>query len=153
MPLNRIKSTGKFYCSPECRQQGYPEQILIMRAALRHKRLSEEGTLPERIMAQLLDDLGIEYEREKPIGRFYVDFFLAKGNICIEADGDYWHGNKESDRYTGAPIQITAIERDNRKAGRIHNEGYRLLRFWESDIKNNLELVSQAIQEAINDDH
>lgn len=48
-----------------------------------------------------LSSLGIEFEKQKHIGPYFVDIFIPTYNVAIECDGDYWHGfedRKERDK-------------------------------------------------------
>ena len=52
----------------------------------------------EQIVADMLDDLKVEYEREKPLkylqGWRYYDFNLIEHGVLIEVDGNYWHDSR-----------------------------------------------------------
>lgn len=49
-------------------------------------------TEPETWVARVLDQMGVEYEQNKQIGRYNVDFLLETGK-AIECFGDFWHCN------------------------------------------------------------
>ena len=57
----------------------------------------------EQQVADILDDLGIEYEREKALpfqSRWrYFDFHLVEYGVLIEVDGAYWHDTKGNPSY------------------------------------------------------
>lgn len=70
--------------------------------------------------------------------------FLSK-KIAIFVDGDFWHGynwkrlNKvPPKRYWQKKIEKT-IERDKRYTKQLKKDGWRVLRFWEHEIKKNPE--------------
>ncbi len=97
-----------------------------------------KDTLIELRLQNKLTELNILFEKHKTvIGQ--PDIFIQP-NICIFADGCYWHGceqcydkNKMSSwikQRKAADILITQ---------KLQNEGYVVLRFWEHDIKNNLD--------------
>jgi hypothetical protein len=50
------------------------------------------GSSLEDVFATILDQCGIAYQRQKPIGRSRVDFYLPATNTVIEIQGCYWHG-------------------------------------------------------------
>jgi very-short-patch-repair endonuclease len=64
--------------------------------------------------------------------------FKIKGkNIMIEVDGDFWHCNPNS-KFN---VPVYAAQKSNLIQDKIKNDwcvenGFKLLRFWESDIKN-----------------
>ena len=104
----------------------------------------------------VLDKLGINYEQQfaaKSIGRFY-DFHLLDENgkslkILIECDGDYWHKNPLFYKKS-----INVIQRKNKRVDELKNvwavnNGYKLIRFWENDIKNDLGTIIKYLVESV----
>ena len=48
----------------------------------------KDFTNQENILADILSELGIRYERQYQVGKYILDFFLPEPEqICIEADG------------------------------------------------------------------
>lgn len=84
---------------------------------------AKENTSIEKAVAEVLQQLRIEYVAQKPLGPFVVDFFIPKAKLVIECDGDYWHNLPEMK------------ERDKRKDGWLRKQGVRIVRIWEHDIK------------------
>ena len=82
-------------------------------------------------LQQLLRDAGIEFETNYPIlGR--PDIFI-KPNICIFADGCYWHKCPEC----GFEESIKKeIEKDKRITQELQKQDYLVIRLWEHEIKN-----------------
>ncbi len=65
--------------------------------------LSKQGfpwppTNIEYALQMLLENAGFEYEAQKQIGRYVVDFFVADGNLVFEADSNFWHKDKEREQ-------------------------------------------------------
>tara|TARA_Y100000034_G_C6771249_1_gene344084 strand:- start:19 stop:774 length:756 start_codon:yes stop_codon:yes gene_type:complete len=149
MPKHRVEKTEKFYCNHDCRKQDYGDLMNRMRKKLRQMRVSGKKTFPEQFIENLLNLLGIEYISEYEIGNFIIDFYIPSKNLCIEADGDYWHGNKDTDKYIGNDMQKTSIDRDKRKEEFLNENGYTLMRFWETDVKNNRGYVYENIKRAV----
>ena len=58
------------------------------------------GSFLEKKVAWWLNNQDIKYEPQKYFNngkrRFFVDFYLPEYNIIIEADGSYWHNDKET---------------------------------------------------------
>lgn len=100
------------------------------------KNMQGAGTEPEKIMRSILKELKIKYSRQKIIGTFIVDFYVPDSNLVIECDGDYWHKTEKG------------IERDKRKNEFLLSHDYKLLRFWESELKNNRILVTEKIKQS-----
>ena len=98
-------------------------------------------TKPEKLFASLLDKLELNYETQYAVNKYKCDFFIPKYNLIVEIDGDYWHANpakyKENDLIGGKKMLAKDIwKKDNNKTLDILNEGYKVLRYWASSIKN-----------------
>lgn len=82
---------------------------------------------------------------EFPIGPYVVDFCFPKERIIIEVDGDYWHANPGIYDYNKINQQQKKIvAKDKRESTFCKNHGWKLLRFWETDIKKD---ISSCIEE------
>lgn len=102
---------------------------------------NSKDTKPERLFALILDTLDIKYEKQKPIKKYKCDFYIPKYNLIVEIDGDYWHANPKKYKANDiiGPSKKTAKkiwESDKTKTHDILNEGYKVLRYWASDLKN-----------------
>lgn len=90
------------------------------------KQSKGKDTRIERILEGWLKENGIEYEKQKPLfGRTIVDFFVEP-NICIYADGDYWHKIPKT------------VKRDKRITELLKDKGYTVYRLWEHEIKEGI---------------
>lgn len=101
-----------------------PDVIAKQQAAAKRMAHIKGGTSIERAVRAKLESSGIPFEEQKGIWRYRVDFFLPESNEVIECDGDFWHSRPE------------AKARDARKDIYLASLGYRVWRFWESDIKS-----------------
>lgn len=63
------------------------------------RELAKKGRLTslEKIIDDYLVVNSIEHINEYPVGDKVVDFYLPKLGTFIEADGDYWHQDKDKD--------------------------------------------------------
>jgi len=77
---------------------------------------------------------GFKFRRQQPIGKYIVDFINFKRKVVIEVDGGQHIIYKEKDKI-----------RDNW----LKKEGYRLLRFWDNEVLNNIEGVLEVIREEL----
>jgi len=106
-----------------------------------------QDTIPELLLDDNLIKIGyimnitlIKQKRIKGIG--LIDRYLPKENILIFVDGDYWHGNPKF--YKANNIMYRGLKaKDIQKKDRIITKrckqlGYKVLRLWEDDIKNNI---------------
>jgi very-short-patch-repair endonuclease len=104
--------------------------------ALRKRLTPQEVKLWVRLRE--LKTLGFHFRRQAPVGRYIVDFVSFRSQLIIEADGGQ-HGMPEgarSDQARDAFLQL---------------QGFRVLRFWNSDIDANLTGVMESILRALRD--
>jgi very-short-patch-repair endonuclease len=98
--------------------------------ALRH-----DATDVERIMWRLLRDrrlAGVKFRRQVPIGPFVADFAAIKERLVVELDGGQ-HADNPAD-----------IRRD----AFLADSGWRVLRFWNTDVMHNRAGVLESIAQA-----
>ncbi len=89
----------------------------------------------ERKLWQALRDKqlnGHRFRRQHPIGRYIADFACIEQKLVIELDGGQ---HQEQMAY------------DEQRAAFIEAQGWRILRFWNNDVLNNLEGVMERIAE------
>jgi very-short-patch-repair endonuclease len=99
---------------------------------LRARRLRADLTNAERKLWYELRDrclAGWKFRRQVPIGRWVVDFLCKDKGVIVEVDGG----------------QHSASKRDMRRDADLERQGYRVLRFWNSDVLQNLEGVLTVI--------
>jgi very-short-patch-repair endonuclease len=77
---------------------------------------------------------GVRFNSQYPIGPFICDFVARSKGLVIELDG-------------GQHAQ--AVSYDSRRTRYIRERGYRVLRFWNSDVLNNLDGVVFEIERAL----
>lgn len=121
--LDIKKGQGNKFCSQECRNEYWYEKgnnphigmersekskekmsktrkELIKNNPKHHpNKLAAESNTTEREndVAEFLDKLDIEYEREKYIDGYWVDFYCPNEKLIVEADGAYWHQDQQED--------------------------------------------------------
>ena len=101
------------------------------------RKLRNNSTLSEVLLWQYLKKkqiLGYDFDRQKPIDNYIVDFFCNELMLAIEIDG-VSHENKN--------------EEDDIRQSRLESLGVRFLRFYDSDVKGNMQGVVTAIEEWI----
>ncbi|MCK1757786.1 endonuclease domain-containing protein [Bradyrhizobium sp. 137] len=105
----------------------------IRRAAA--KKLRADTTPHERMLWRVLKDLpmdGSHFRRQAPIGPYVVDFFCPAKRLIIELDGG--HHNEDD-----------TAKRDIDRQLWFEREGYRAIRFWNSEIASDLMAVLERI--------
>lgn len=105
----------------------------------------KKDTSIEKIMEILLINNSIEYEKQYRIGRFVTDFFIKESNIVIECQGDYWHANPKIFLAELNETQKANVIRDTNKKKYMYENNIECLFFWEYDIKNNIDWVTNEI--------
>lgn len=104
-------------------------------ATLKHaKELRKAQTEPEQILWSILRNnsfCNLKFRKQAPIGKYLVDFLCIEKKLIIELDGS---GHLQEDQ----------IKHDNERQNFIEKEGYRIVRFYNSDL-NNLESVLEKI--------
>ena len=112
-------------------------------------RKNREMSSLERIFADLLDDLKIEYEREKPLkylqGWRYYDFHLVGHGILVEVDGAYWHGDDRKPSY----VTMMAKKNDYTKDFLAKMRGYELIRVKEKKLIEEYDTIKENISQRV----
>lgn len=120
------------------------ETIEKIRVARLNQVFPKKDTLPEQILFKWLEQKNIKFIKHFPIGNICQTDVFIKPNICIFADGDYWHANPAWMQKTGRTIfsdaQTKNIKRDKKQTNLLLTSGYQVIRLWESTIKNSLIL-------------
>jgi very-short-patch-repair endonuclease len=79
---------------------------------------------------------GVKFRRQQPIGNYIVDFVSFDKKLIIEIDGGQHNDPAE-------------IEKDQQRTIWLENEGYRVIRFWNNDVLENLDGVLLKIKEIL----
>ena len=80
--------------------------------------------------------LGIHFRRQHVIGSYIADFVSLKNHLVIEVDGEY-HQSPEQ--------QLLDAERTRY----LERKGYRVIRFTNNQVLNNLEFVISKLIKAL----
>lgn len=104
------------------------------------KILRNNMTEPEIILWHYIRNRqvnGIKFRRQQQIGKYICDFVSLEKKIVIELDGG---------QHNTLDIQCKDKERDEY----LKNCGYSVIRFWNDEIINNLEMVLNKIYDTVN---
>src|SRR4030042_3932310 len=96
---------------------------------LRKNFTETERFLWKHIRQKQLD--GYKFKRQQPIGQYIVDFVNFERNIIIELDG----------------CQHTEIEKDKERDKFLRDQGFKVLRFWNHEVFENVEGVLEVIKQ------
>jgi very-short-patch-repair endonuclease len=97
---------------------------------LRKNATQPEALLWSRLRARQME--GVKFRRQQPIENFIVDFVSFERRIVIELDGGQHAEDNGKDR-----------ERDMY----LKDRGFGVLRFWNSEVFENLEGVLETIRQ------
>ncbi|MCH8289214.1 MAG: endonuclease domain-containing protein [Candidatus Marinimicrobia bacterium] len=100
-------------------------------------KLRKESTLAEVLLWNEIKGkkmLGYDFHRQRPIGHYIVDFFCNKLKLVIEVDG-VTHNYK--------------LEEDKKRHVKLESMTLKVLRYQDSEVRNNLEGVLISIKEWI----
>ena len=84
--------------------------------------------------------LGYDFDRQRPIDQYIVDFYCKDLLLAIEIDGDSHHS-------------IEASKNDFIRHTRLESLGIRFLRFEDAEVKSCMDEVIARIQEWIEANH
>lgn len=120
----------------------------------RHKNMvaiKSKDTKIEVSLRKALWHNGVRYRKNIKLFSCHPDIVITKYKIAIFCDGDFWHG-KTFERYdvnTNKKYWYEKIkrnvERDLENTIELRDNGWTVLRFWETDIKNNLDMCVQCV--------
>ena len=92
---------------------------------------------PEILFSLILANEKVQFTHQFQIKKWTVDFLIWP-NIIVQIDGVYWHceirGNQLKDWYQNRELQ---------------KMGYKVIRFWDFEIANNLEDCIKKIKRCI----
>jgi very-short-patch-repair endonuclease len=94
---------------------------------LRRNATEAEKRLWRALRERLSDQ---RFRRQHPIGSFIVDFASPRQKLVIELDGGQ-HAEQQ--------------DLDHERAVELTSRGYRVVRFWNSEVMSNLDGVMEAI--------
>jgi very-short-patch-repair endonuclease len=95
---------------------------------LRNNQTAAEGKLWQALRLHQVEE--VRFRRQHAIGHYIVDFCCLKPKLIIEVDGGHHQEQKEYD--------------DDRTAFLV-SKGFRVLRFWNHEVMNDLNAVLREI--------
>ena len=105
----------------------------------RARALRRDATPAERILWSKLKLIEIDghFRRQAPVGSYFADFAHHGLRIIVELDGEQ-HGHERG------------LAHDAKRTVYLETEGYRVLRFWNHEVRENLHGVVETILHAVN---
>ena len=124
-----------------------PERSKIM------GKIRGKNTKPELAFRKALWEAGYRYriDYKKLIGK--PDIALKKYKTVIFIDGEFWHGYNWEERKdkvkTNREFWIAKIERNIQRDEEVNEAldemGYKVFRFWETQVKKNLDVCLEEV--------
>jgi very-short-patch-repair endonuclease len=110
--------------------------MALRQRTLLARRLRRDGTEVENRLWRALRTASTQWKfrRQHPVGSRVVDFACPACKLAIELDGGQHVQQKEADAERSAELAA---------------HGYRIIRFWNTEVTDNLEGVVRAILTAI----
>jgi len=101
-----------------------------------HRNLTEpEAKLWARLRAHRA--AGVHFRNQHAIGNYVVDFCAPRQKLIIELDGSQ---------------HLEQAGYDSERTAFLQSKGYRVLRFWNNDVMNNIDSVVSVIYDALEQD-
>ena len=100
----------------------------------------KNSTEHERILWNLLKNRqfhNLKFKRQHPVGDYIVDFICKEAKIIIELDG-------------GQHNEPVNISKDSVRTEFLENKGYKVLRFWNYEIHDNMVGVLERVEQELN---
>ena len=110
-----------------------------LQPTLRARELRKNATRAELALWDQLRNRqvrGVRFNFQRPIGPYICDFVARTPKLIVEVDGGQHALN---------------VETDARRTAFLKMRGYRLIRFWNNDVLENIEGVVAAIKQALAD--
>jgi len=98
-------------------------------------RLRRDATNAEKMIWHILRNrqlAGAKFRRQATLGRYVVDFLCVEAKLVVELDG----GQHDA-------------ETDAQRTRWLEAQGYRVMRFWNNDVIENLEGVADTIRASL----
>lgn len=101
-------------------------------------QLRKELTPAERKLWAVIrnDQLGVNFRRQHAIGKYIPDFVCIKKKLIIELDGSQ---------------HLDQQQYDAERTTFLESQGYKVIRFWNNAVMNDLNGVIRNIQFAVED--
>ena len=102
-------------------------------------QLRKKSTPAERrLWSRIRDDqLGVNFRRQHAVGNYIPDFVCVQKKLIIELDGSQ---HLEQEEY------------DDERTKYLNSLGYKVIRFWNNEVTNNIDGVILAILHAMEDE-
>lgn len=121
------------------------------------------GGKTEVALRSILHRRGLRFRKNdsRLVGK--PDIVFPGARVAVFVDGDYWHARvlrekgpealysriKTANRGYWIDKFTRRVKRDDEVTAALEKEGWTVLRFWESDVRRNLESVVAMVENAV----
>ncbi|MGY4397950.1 very-short-patch-repair endonuclease [Sphingomonas sp. UYAg733] len=116
--------------------RGVGPRFRLGRPTARARDLRNNATLHEQMLWQQLKGgrlNGLKFSRQIPIAGYFADFVCRSHRLFVELDGNQ---------------HVDALGHDEARTRAIEAAGYRVIRFWNNDLTENMDGVLETIVNA-----
>ncbi len=129
------------------------------------RQVHSRDTGPDILFRKALFAHGFRYKLYEPKLPGKPDLVLPSSKVAVFIDGDFWHGHQWQTRgFSTLDSQFSNVrnkeywvnkirgnmDRDCRNTTKLLSNGWTVIRFWESEIKSNLDKCINLTIDAIN---
>jgi len=121
--------------------------------------VKSKNTKPEMKLRRELWSRGLRFRVNVKTITGKPDIVFTRAKMAVFCDGDFWHGhnwairglpslNDELEKYSKywSLKILTNVERDKKVTFNLEKDGWTVLRFWESDIKEDVTACADEIE-------
>ncbi len=99
---------------------------------LRRNMTDVEQKLWDRLRDKQIEEF--RFRRQRPMGRYVVDFVCLDAKLIVELDGGQHAGQ---------------VEADAKRTDFLQSLGFEVMRFWNNDVVENIDGVLERIRERL----
>lgn len=119
-------------------------------AQMKDGRINKTSSI-QRVFFDKVKSIFSEAELEYSCVYYTIDIAFPDKKLAIEVDGDFWHSNEEKGYKCIYETQKRNKINDTNKNLYLESNNWCVLRFWQSEIEENVELCIQKIKDKYNE--
>lgn len=122
------------------------------------QNIKSKNTKPEMLLRKKLFKSGLRYRIHGKDIFGKPDIYIKSKKIAIFIDSDFWHGRlykegksiPKTNQDYWIPKLERNIKRDIEVTEKLQSDGWTVIRFWETDIKKNLDECADTVLSQLN---
>lgn len=118
------------------------------------RRVKSKDTALERRVRSALHQRGLRFRLSYPLPG-HPDIVFISGRVAVFIDSCFWHGCPQHVRMPRSNVEYwnrkiaRNMERDSRTKAAYKRSGWKLMRFWEHELKENFDKCATKIEKAV----